>query len=72
MVELLLDRGADLEAKASVSRARRMPLRGRPARARQGRAVDNDGVRECGKACWVPLRGEREVAPVACREGCGC
>ena len=70
-VEVLLDGGADLEAKNGVSQARRMLLSVQAARGRRGRAVDNDGVRECGKACWVPLRGEREVAPVACREGCG-
>ena len=70
-VELLLDRGADVQAKDEVSSARMMPLRGRVARRQSRRAANRDGSQGCDMAGSKPACGEREVAPVSCREAGG-
>ena len=69
-VELLLDRGADLEAKAEVSLGR-MTRMGRTACGRHGRAVDSGGDQSDGMARCLPLAGSRAVVLVAICEGCG-
>ena len=68
-VELLLDWGADVQAKAEVNSATRMPLRGRVARWQSRRAANRDGSQGCDMAGSKPPGSEREVAPVSCREG---
>ena len=55
-VELLLDRGADLEAKDHVSPARAAAAQ-RRARERHGRAADLNGDRNGGMARRLPLAG---------------
>ena len=69
IVELLLDRGADVDAQDWVSSARRMPLRRRATRGQSGRAANRDGSQGCDMAGSRPPCGEREVAPVSCRNG---
>ena len=66
---LLLDWGADVQAKAEVSSARMMTLRGRVARRQSRRAANRDGSQGCDMAGSKPACGEREVAPVSCRDG---
>ena len=68
-VELMLDRGADLEAKDGVSRA--MLRSGRTSRGRHGRSVDRD-ERAIVMACWVLLGGSREVASAELCESREC
>ena len=63
-VELLLDRGANPEAKAAVSLARAAAAQ-LSACGCHGRAVDLNGDRGGGVSCWVPLAGWREVASAA-------
>ena len=53
-VELLLDRGADIEVKDRVSRARQR-LSCRTACGRHGRAVDRGVDGGSVMACWMPL-----------------
>ncbi len=50
-VELLLERGADVEAKDRVSSARTMSLRWWTERACSERVVDYDGDQGCINAC---------------------
>ena len=61
IVELLLDKDADMEAKDWVSSATRIPL--------QGRSVDCNDDQRSGMAGWRPAGCEREVVPMSCREG---
>ena len=67
-VELLLDRGANPEAKAAVSLARAAAAQ-LSACGCHGRAVDLNGDRGGGASFWVPLAGSRAIALVACCEG---
>ena len=68
-VELLLDWGADMQAKDEVSSARRMPLRRRATRGQSGRAANRDGSQGCDMPGSRPPCGEWEVAPVSCHNG---
>ena len=67
---MLADRGADLEAKDGVSRARLVPVgadRARAPRVAAGRSVDGGG----GVVCWLPLGGMWVVASAVLCEGRG-
>ena len=70
-VELLLDRGADLEAKDWVSLARVLPW-GRTARGHHGRAVERNCDGGGVMACRLPLAGKRDAVPAAFRVSHGC
>ena len=50
IVELLLDRGADVQAKDCVSSARRVPFRKRTARGHSERAANRNGSQGCEMA----------------------
>ena len=65
---LLLDRGADVEAKGRVSPATRMPLRGWTARGRSGAAANRDGDGDGDMSGRMSQGGLQEVAPVSCSE----
>ena len=70
-VELLLDWGADMEAKNRVSSATRMPFWGRTERAWSGRTVDCDSNRDCVKAGLDSWLAGGRWRPSHVVRGCG-